>query len=112
MTCQFVPKAHVAVRTFAEMVAIDPNITVCHHTVEFDEYTFAFRVGLKGEVFAIPADPGWKKAAGAASWTVFVEWTFDTPVVRYVEFAPGRVIEVTSFSASRVAFKEEPGRVK
>ena len=80
MIGQFVTKAHIAIGTLAEMKAINPNVAVCHHTVEFDKDSFVFRVEC--EVLAIPTNAGRKEAAGTASWIVFIEWTLNAPVVR------------------------------
>ena len=93
MISQFVTKAHVAIRTLAEMKAINPNVAVGHHSVEVDKYSFVLRVGGEGEVLAIPANTGGKEAAGTASRIVLVEWTLNAPIVWHVEFASRRVVE-------------------
>src|SRR5436190_13873372 len=59
MAGHLIREANVPVRPFAEMNAVDPNIAVSHHAVEFDKDTFVLLVARDVEVFAIPTDAGW-----------------------------------------------------
>src|SRR3989442_2361579 len=94
------------------MGAVDPDVAVSHNAVEVDENASAFVIRGQREMFAIPADAGWKKTACAAGWVVLVEWSFDTPIVRHVQLTPGLIIKLRVLSSSRVAFEKKPIRIK
>src|SRR5215472_2169140 len=57
---------------------------------------------------AIPASARRKKCARAARRILFVEGTFDAPVVRHRDSAPRGVIEVRLLGARGVALQETP----
>jgi hypothetical protein len=105
---QLVAEADVTVGPFAKMMPVDPHVAVRHHAVELDEDA-ALRV-LCGEVevLAVPADARGQVAAVLARGVLLVERPLDAPVVRHVETAPGRVVELGPLGARPVALEEAP----
>jgi len=89
-------------------MAVDPDLAVSHDAVEFDKDAPIGVIRGKGEMFPVPADAGWKKAAGAARGILLVELAFDAPVVRHVQGAPRGVREAGLFGAWSVGFEEAP----
>src|SRR5262245_19755043 len=63
MAGQLVSKTDVAIRSPAEMKSVDPNVTVCHDAVEFDEDPATGIALRQFEVFAVPANTGRQKSA-------------------------------------------------
>ncbi len=112
VTGQIVPEGHVAVGPLAEMEAVDPNVAVGHHAIEFDGNTPRGIVCRQGESFAIPADAGREECARAAGGILLVERAFDGPVVRNVEPAPGTVHEIGLLGAGSIGFEEPPVAVE
>src|SRR5688572_29426119 len=56
MRREFVLKGAVAVRTFAEVVTVDPNLAVAVDAVELDEEQLSLQRNVKHKPIAIPAD--------------------------------------------------------
>src|SRR6185369_7222963 len=108
MWCQFVFEAAVAVRTFAEIVAVDPDLAVAIDAVKFNEDQFSFGGSGHRKGLAIPAKPTGQRAASCARRSVFIELPFDTPVVRQVELPPLRIVETRVLCVGNVAEIEAP----
>ena len=108
MICQFIAKADIAIRTPAQVEAIDPNVAVGHDAIEVDEDAPARVVCGQRETFAIPADTCRQETTRASRRILLVEWPFNTPVMRHVELPPRGVIEVRFLSTWGIAFKKTP----
>jgi hypothetical protein len=93
MWCQFIFEGAVAVRTFPEVVAVDPDFTVAIDPVKLDEDQFSFGRGGNRKCLAIPAKPTRQGASARARRSVFTEFAFDAPVVRQVQLPPLRIVE-------------------
>ena len=107
---QFIFEGAVAVRTFAEIVTVNPNLTVAIDSVEFDEDEFSFLRGGDRKRLAIPADAAGQRAAASAGRVLLAELTFNAPVVWQIKLSPLRIaqseepilIERDSFSGTRI----------
>src|SRR5437764_13043966 len=108
MICQFIAKADIAIRTPAQVEAIDPDVAVGHDAIEVDEDLTAGVVCGQREMFAIPAYARRQKTTRASRWILLVEWPFNTPVMRHIELPPCAVIEVWFLSVGSIALKKTP----
>ena len=78
---QFIFESAVAIRAFAEIVAIEPNLAVAIDAVKLDKDQFAFGSCGNGERLAIPAEAAGQRATAGAGGILFAKTAFDTPVV-------------------------------
>jgi len=108
MAGKFISKADVPIRAFAERETIDPNFTIRHHAIEFDVDATAGVGGSEREVLAIPADSSGQIAATLAGEILFVEGTFDGPIVRDGDSTPRGIGEIRRFGAGLIGFEETP----
>jgi hypothetical protein len=105
-------EADVAVGALAELLSVDVDGAVRHDAVKFDEDPASReRVG-KGEVLAVPADPGREIGASSRGRGLGVERPLDAPVVRDVERSPRRIREGRPLCPGGIAQEEEPAGVE
>ena len=109
---QFVAETDVTIGSVTQQRTIDPYVAVRHDPVELDEDTSPGRIGREGESFAIPADAARQERARAARRSLRVEGTFDAPIMRHVERAPRRVVEVQLFPVLDVPFEKSPASIE
>ena len=116
VTGQFVAKADVTVGAFAEVVAVNPDVTVGHDTVEVDEDTVLGVLRGDSELLAVPTDAARQVSTAAAGRIIAVEWAFDAPVVRHIQDSPCGVVEILflgpAFGRIGVCLEESPIKVK
>jgi hypothetical protein len=106
---QVVPEGDVAEGTFAEILAVDPDLAVFEHAFEFDEeFLAAGRLG-QAEVFAIPSDARGQAALGSLLLTV---GPFDAPVVRHIQASPIGIGKAGLLRSRHVALVEFPAEVE
>ena len=99
-------EARIPVRPAAHEVAVDPDIGVVIHPIEFDGDEFVRIGGVELEVFAIPPDAAWGVAITAA--LLSAKRPLTAPVVRHLDLTPGGVIEAGRHRRGEVAFAEAP----
>ena len=87
----------IAVRAFAEFVAVQVDGGVLVDAVEAEDECFVLLVGGEGEVLAIPGDAAGKEAGATGPFSI--EGLFDGPVAGEIELAPGGVIQGGGASA-------------
>src|ERR671939_350630 len=104
MICQFIAEADVAVRSPAQMKAVDPNIAGRHDAVELYEDPTMLHTRGQSEMLSIPTNSSRKKAARAARWVLLIKRAFNAPVVRHVQLSPLRVVETNTFRILRIRF--------
>src|SRR5581483_5543945 len=105
---ELVAETDIAVRPLAQVEAVDPDVAIGHHSVEFDEDPLTGSTCRQGEMLAVPAHAGRQKPAGPASWIFLVEGSFDAPIVRDVDGTPAGVVEFDRFGAGGVALFKTP----
>src|SRR5262249_52270552 len=72
----------------------------------------ALQITREREMLPIPGDARRHKAAALTSGVLFIHGTFNAPVMRHVEPAPTRIVEIPLFGAAHVTLIETPVRVK
>lgn len=112
MRCELIAETDVAIGSTAEMDAVDPNITVSHHAVKFDEHATLRLAFGKSEVLPIPAHPGGQVATRRACWILLIERSLDTPIVRYIELPPVAIFESRLLGAGGVTQTKSPIRIE
>ena len=112
MAGKFVAEADIAVGTFAEVEAVDPDVAVGHRAVEFDENTAPGVVRRQVEMLAVPADAARQIAAPAMRGVVLVIWTFNAPVMGHVQPVPPGIIEFRFVGARRIGPEKAPIKVE
>ena len=94
----------------ADELAVDPDLRVVIHAVEFDGHVPAGLRRIKLEVFAIPGDAAGGEAVAAA--VLRAERPLDAPIVRDAERPPLGVGKHGHHGGGEVAPAEEPMGVK
>ena len=105
---EFIFKCAVAVRTFPQVVTVDPDFTVAIDALEFDEDLFSFCACGNRKRLAIPAKATRQCAAARAGRSVFTETAFDTPVVRQIQLTPLRLAQRSVLSVGNIAEVKAP----
>ena len=100
-------EARVAIRPLANLMPVEPDVSVGHGAVELDGEVVALRLGRQHEVFAVPTRARYRQAAGVGVVGA-VEGPFDRPIVWQRERAPLRVVIVRALGARGFAFEEAP----
>src|SRR6266513_704774 len=109
---QLVAEGAVAVRPLAEVGAVDPDLAIAVHAVEFDEHDLAAVSRGDGERLAIPAHATGQRAARYAGRVLLAELAFDAPVVGQVQRTPGGVVKCDVLGARYVAELEAPSGIE
>lgn len=112
MPGKFVAEADIAVGTFAKVEAVDPDVAVSHHAVEFDENMAPSVVCWQVEMFAVPTDTAWQIAASATRWAVLVIRTFNAPIMGHVKPAPRGIIKFRLLGTRRIGLEKTPIKVE
>ena len=108
MRRQIVCERDIAVRTFSEIVTVDPNLTVAIDAVKVDEDLFPLAVHGHRECLAIPAEATGQRAAAGAGRGLFTELAFDTPVVRQIQLPPLSIVETRVLHVRDIAKLKAP----
>src|SRR4030095_5040989 len=108
MRSQVVLERAVTVRTFPEIVAINPNFTVAINTIEIDEDKLSFRPRREIKRLAIPTNPARKRSTASSSGTLLVEFSFDAPIMRQIQRAPLRIVESFILTIRNIAKMKTP----
>ena len=95
----------------AKFVAVEVDSGIAVDAVEFDRDLAAAPVGGSGEGFAVPADAAGEESAACSGGILGVGLTFDAPVMRQVDGAPGCIGKGGSFRAGGVSEDELPAGV-
>src|ERR1700674_3982258 len=108
MAGKLVAKADVAVGPLAKMKAVDPGVAVGHYAVKVQEDAPVFVTRRQCEMLSIPSDAGRKKATCATGRVILVEWSFNTPIVWYVQLTPCRILKVRMLGPGGIPVQEAP----
>src|SRR5215203_176342 len=108
MLRQFIFERTVSVRSFAEVMAVDPDLAVTVNAVKFDENKRASGGCGNHENFAIPAETAGQRATAGAGRMFLAELAFNAPVVWQIELAPLRIVETDVLSVSHFAEVKTP----
>src|SRR5881227_3769032 len=90
------------------MKAVNPNVRVRHHTVEFDQDQTIAKVIRDGEMFPIPTHARRHEAAALTGGVLFIDRPVNAPIMWHGELAPTRVVELVSLGAGNISFEKAP----
>src|SRR2546430_1922950 len=82
-----------AVRQFADVMAVDPDLTVSIYPVEFDENEPVAVALRDSKGLAVPAQAAGERAAARSGGIPRAELALDAPVVRQVQRSPARIVQ-------------------
>src|SRR4029450_8810107 len=89
---QFIFEGAVTVRTFAEIVTINPNLTITVDAVKFDEDQSPLRRRGNSKRLAIPTDTTGQCSAACASRVLLTKLSLNAPVVWQIQLPPLRIV--------------------
>src|SRR5688500_16308217 len=112
MRREFIAETNVAEWPAAEMDAVDPDVAVSHHAVKINEHATTSPAFGNREVFPIPAYSGGSKTTCCSGRVLLIKWSFDSPIVRYIEFPPVVVVKGGPLGTRWVAQGKPPVRIK
>ena len=87
---------------------VDPDLAVSIDAIKLDKDRLPFCSHGHGEGLAIPANAARQCAAACARRSLLTELTFDTPVVRQIQPAPLRIVQIKILSVGNVAELKAP----
>ena len=93
-------------------MAVDPDLTVSVHRVEFDENEPVAVALCDSKGLAVPAHAAGERAPARSGGIPRAELALDAPVVRQVERSPTRIVQGHVLSACYVAEMEFPVRIE
>src|SRR5689334_13209904 len=112
MRRQIVLERDVAVRTFPEVVIVDPDLAIAIHAIKLDEDLFSLGSERDIEVLAIPTDAAGQRSTTCSSRRLFTELTFNAPVVRQIKLPPLRIIQADVLSTRNFTKMKAPALIK
>ena len=89
-------------------MAIDPNLAVAIDAVEIDQDELALSRQWNTECLAVPANAAGQCAASSARRILLVEFAFNAPIMRQIQFPPDGIIEIWILSVGNIAQMEAP----
>ena len=109
---QVIPKARIPVGMKAEVVAVDPHVTVLVDAVKHHRDMRGGILLWHGERLAVPPDAAGQVATAPSARVVLAEWALDAPVMREINAAPGAVVVGGRLSARYVLLDKGPTRIE
>ena len=109
---ELIAEGAVAVRPLAEVMAVDPDLTVSIHAVEFDENELVAVALCDSEGLTVPAHAAGERATARPGGIPRAELALDAPVVRQVERSPTRIVQGHVLPACYIAEMEFPVRIE
>src|SRR5512132_726191 len=94
MWSQLIFERAIPVRSFAEIVSVDPHLAVPIHTVKLNEDQLRLCGRGDCERLSIPSQSTGQCSASCAGRIALAEFAFDTPVVWKVQLTPGRIAQI------------------
>src|SRR5437773_2440437 len=89
-------------------MAIDPNLAVAIDAIEIDQDELALSRQWNTECLAVPANAAGQCAASSARRILLVEFAFNAPIMRQIQFPPVGIIEIWILSVGNIAQMESP----
>src|SRR5437763_1493624 len=90
------------------MKAVNPNVRVRHHTIEFEEHQPVMKFVRQREVLPVPTYARRHEAAALTGRVLFIDRPVNAPIMWHRELAPTRVVELVSLGAGHISFEKAP----
>ena len=105
-------KADVPVGPVTKRNAVDPDIAVLHHPIEFHKYAASGFPGRQREMLAIPHHAARQKRAGTTGKVGLGKGSGDAPIVGHIQLLPAGIGKGAGGGTHGIAGEKFPAGVK